>query len=191
MVVAPAPDGCTFFGERQRSFVRVLAVQQAVCVLGLALERLGVVEALGFSQDLLDFRQCERCVDGDALGKLLGPSQCGPGSGQLADEPVLLGIDGRERLAGEQHLEGDVVGDALRKADDAALAGDESPFHLGQPEFGVCGRDDQVAGQRHFEATAERPSFDGRDERLAHHRLGEAAEAATGKDRGLPVRERL
>ncbi len=78
-----------------------------------------------------------------------------------------------------------MVGESLRKADDAALAGDESPFHLGQPEFGGVRGDDQVAGQRHFEATAERPSFDGRDERLAHHGLGEPAESTTGKDRGL------
>ena len=70
--------------------MRVLGVQQAVCVLGLALERLGVVEALRFSQDLLDLRERQRCVDGDALGKLLRPSQCGAGRGQLADEPVWL-----------------------------------------------------------------------------------------------------
>ena len=85
----------------------------------------------------LTFAKRQRCVDGDARSKLLRPSQCGPGFGQLTDKPVLLGIDGRKRLAGEQHLEGDVVGDALRQPDDAALAGDESPFHLGQPEFGV------------------------------------------------------
>ena len=125
------------------------------------------------------------------VGKLLRPSQCGPGRGQLTDKPVLLGVGGRNRLAGEQHLEGDVVGDPLRQADDAALPGDESPLHLRQPEFRVLRRDDQVAGQHHFEATAERPSFDGRDERLAHHRLGEPAESTAGKDRGLPVRERL
>ena len=51
-LLAPAPDGCTLFGERHRAFVRVLAVEQAVCVLGLPRERLGVIEALGFSQDL-------------------------------------------------------------------------------------------------------------------------------------------
>ena len=50
--LAPAPDGCTLFGERHRAFVRVLAVQQAVCVLVLARERVGVIEALRLSQDL-------------------------------------------------------------------------------------------------------------------------------------------
>ena len=131
-----------------------------------------------------------------ALPAMRWASSCAPanaaaGCGQLADEPVLLGVDGRNRLAGEQHLEGDVVGDPLRQTDDAALPGDEAPLHLGQPEFRVLRRDDQVAGQRHLEATAERPSFDGRDERLAHHGLGEPAESTTGKDWGLPVRERL
>lgn len=74
----------------------VLAVQQAVGVLGLAFERLGVAEALRFSQDLLDLGQREWGVAGDAPGKLLCPSQCRTSCGQLADEPVLLGIDGRE-----------------------------------------------------------------------------------------------
>src|SRR5271166_1704622 len=109
--LAPAPDRGSFFGERQCSFMGVLAVEQARSVLGLALERLGVVETLGFSQDRLYPGQGQWCVAGDAPGKRLCPGQCRPGSGQLADEPVLLGIDGRERLAGEQHLEGDVVGD--------------------------------------------------------------------------------
>ena len=118
-------------------------------------------------------------------------SQCAPGFGQLTDKPVLLGVGGRNRLAGEQHLEGGVVGDSLRQADDAALPGDESPFHFGETEFGVLRRDDQVGGQHHFESAAQRPSFDGRDEWFAYHRLGEPAESTTGKDRGLPVRERL
>ena len=154
-------------------------------------ERLGVIEALRFSQDLLDPGQRQRCVAGDALSKLVGLFQCRPGSGQLADEPVLLGIVGRERVAGEQHLEGDVVGDSLRQADDAALPSDESAFHLRQPEFGIFGGNDQVAAQRHLEAATERPALDGGDQRLAHHGLGDAAESATGKDRGLPVRECL
>ncbi len=58
-------------------------------------------------------------------------------------------------------------------------------FTSGNPNFAVVRSDDQVAGQRHFEAAAECPSFDGRDERLAHHGLGEPAESTTGEDRGL------
>src|SRR5689334_21395427 len=99
---APAPDGCTFFGERQRAFVRVLAVQQVGCVLGLALERLSVIEALRLAEDLLDSRQCERGVGSDALSELPRTGQCGPRCGQLAHEPVLLGIDGRKRRS-EEH----------------------------------------------------------------------------------------
>src|SRR6185312_15160915 len=52
-------------------------------------------------------------------------------------------------------------------------------------------RDDQVAGQRHLEATAQCPSFDRRDQRLADHGSSEPAESTTGKDRGLPAGERL
>src|ERR1700754_568711 len=91
--LAPTPDGCTFLSERHCSFVCVLGVQQAVCILRLESERLGVVETLRFSQDVLDLRKRQRCVDGDTLGKLLRPSQCGSGGGQLADKPVLVGID--------------------------------------------------------------------------------------------------
>src|SRR5258708_2788026 len=118
---APAPDGCTLFGEGHCAFVCVLGVEQAECVLALQFERFDVVEALGFSQDVLDLAQCERGVDRDASGKVLRPCQGGTGLGQLADEPVLLGVDGRERLAGEQHLEGDVVRDSPGQADDATL----------------------------------------------------------------------
>src|SRR5258707_15809193 len=98
--LASAPDGCTFFGEGQRTFVRVFGVQQAVRIFGLAQERVGVIEALCFAQNLLDLRQCKRCVTCDARGKLLRGCQCGPSCGQLADEPVLLGVDRRNRLAG-------------------------------------------------------------------------------------------
>src|SRR6202008_5201934 len=59
------------FRRRPGAFVGVLAVQQAVRVLVLPLERLGVIEGLCFSQDLLDPRQCERRVAGDALSKIL------------------------------------------------------------------------------------------------------------------------
>ena len=76
--LAPAPDGCALFGEGQRAFVRVLGVQQAVCVLGLARERVGVIEALRFSQDLLDLRQRERCIDGDAREQALAPRPMRP-----------------------------------------------------------------------------------------------------------------
>jgi hypothetical protein len=50
--------------------------------------------SLRFSQDFLDSRQCQRGVGGDALSNLLRFFQRRPRSGQFADEPVLLGVDG-------------------------------------------------------------------------------------------------
>src|ERR1700739_4980638 len=84
MVSAPAPDGCALLGECDSAFVRVFGVQQAVGGLVLALECLGVTEALGVSHDLFDLGERERSVDGDALGQLVCPGQRASGHGQLA-----------------------------------------------------------------------------------------------------------
>ena len=45
-------------------------------------------------------------------------------------------------------------------------AASKSPLDLGQPEAGGVGRDDEVAGEDQFEATADRSAVDGGDHRL-------------------------
>ena len=111
--------------------------------------------------------------------KASAPSRSLPSSTSSSTRPhssACLALNGR---AGHDHLERLLDADDARQALGAAGAGQEAELDLRQAELRGRHGDAVVAGQRHFEAAAERRAVDRGDDRLG-----------AALDRGLNVEQR-
>ena len=111
------------------------------------------------------------------------------------DEPVLVGLVGRDRVADQVHLQCLVLPHEPRQPLGAAEAGDDPELDLGLAEQRRLGGDAHVAGHRQLAAAAERDAVDGRDRRhagraeVAHQRVRASSELAAALL--VHLRERL
>src|SRR3982751_3057997 len=84
-------------------------------------------------------------------------------------------------LTGQHVSHRDLEGDLPRKAVDTASRRSQTNARFRQAKTSVIGRDDDVAGQRHLEPTAESKAVDRGDQRLPHlGAVGDAAKSAFG-----------
>src|SRR5271156_3644182 len=124
--------------------------------------------------------------DGGFACDLLG--QLARRFGKLARRDDLVGESQFQRRLRVEHVTGHdqlarlVVPDSMRQALSAAESGDEPKVYLGLPEARFVAGDDQIAGERQFEAAAECEAVDGRDDgnrqvlETFHHAMAEARE---------------
>jgi predicted unusual protein kinase regulating ubiquinone biosynthesis (AarF/ABC1/UbiB family) len=109
----------------------------------------------------------------------------------VVDQPDAGGPGRVDRVAGQQHLQGQGAGHPLGQQHRAARPGHQPALDLGHAEARRRARDDQVAGQQELEAPGQGPAFGRADQRLARRGLGDAAQAAAGEGGHLTVQERL
>ena len=86
--------------------------------------------------------------------------------GQRGDEAQFVTLLGRNVARGQHHAHRALHANGARQPVHTTGKRCQAYFRLGQREFGVLGRDDDVAGQRGLETTAHRHAIDGSDDRL-------------------------
>ena len=89
------------------------------------------------------------------------------------DQAVLERLGGADRIAADDHLDRELGTDRARQPLGAAGARQQAELDLGQAQPGVLGGDAEMAGERDFEAAAERGAVNRGDDRLRrilHHR---------------------
>src|SRR5690606_11964672 len=100
------------------------------------------------------------------------------GRQDLVDEAPAMRLLNVQPAAGEQHVHGDVVGNALRQLDRGGI-GHRAGADFRQGEGRVLGGEDEVGRQRDLEAAAAADAVDGGDDRLVEvAQLLHAAETA-------------
>jgi len=95
--------------------------------------------------------------------------------GKLIDKPHLLAGRGRHMRACRHHFERLFRTDNARQTLRSARAGQEAQIDLGQAASGRGNGDPVMAGERHFEAAAQRRAVNGGDDglgRILDHGLG-------------------
>ncbi len=95
----------------------------------------------------------------------------------------MLGLVRVDAAAGEQHFDGDMIGNAARQLDGGGI-GEGAGIDFGQREGGVFGGDDDVGRDHDLEAAAEGEAVDRGDHRLVEAgqflQAAEAADAIVG-----------
>ena len=107
----------------------------------------------------------------------------------------MLGLGRVDAAAGEEHVHGDMIGNAARQLDRGGIR-HGARIDFGQREGCMFGGDDDVAGDHDLEAAAEGEAIHGADHRLVEARqflqAAEAADAIVGirrfaRGRGLQI----
>src|SRR5512133_2899919 len=189
--LASLPHGGALLREGDRALARVLRCEDRARQLFLAPPELLVAPVELLLEDRLRRVERQRAVGGDGRRQLERRVDRLAALGQTVDQPQLVGALGRDRVAGQRQLHRDAVGDAARQAQERARGRDERALELGDPELGLAGRDDEVAGERDLEPAGHREALDRSDQRLARAALDDAGEAAVADPRALAGDEGL
>jgi len=141
--------------------------------------------------DLLGGDQREGGVGCDAFGQFdRFVSRLAVGHDEV-DQPDLGTPGGVDRIAGQQHLQGQGARHPLGQQQRPARPGHQPALDLGDAETRRRARHHQVAGQQELESPGQRPAFGRAHQGLARRSLGDAAQAAAGEGGHFPAEERL
>ena len=85
----------------------------------------------------------------------------------MAHQAEMVGLGGRERVTGQDHLHGLGVGNLALEPHGRTRSGNQPQLGLGQPEHRVLLGNPDIGLLQHFTATAQTRSVDRGDQRLA------------------------
>ncbi len=185
------PDRGALFGERPGALPGVLRAEDRGYQGGHLVPALVGGPVAAADGDLLGGDQGQGPVGRDPFGQFDGFVAGLAVVDHVVDQADLGGAGRVDRVAGEQHLQGQGARDPLGQQHRPARPGQQPALDLGHAEPGRRAGHHQVAGQQELEAAGQGPAFGRADQRLARRGLGDAAQAAAGEGRHLAGQERL
>ena len=91
-------------------------------------------------------------------------------AGDLGDEPEVLGLGRRQRVAQAEEAEGGGIAEPLRRQDAGRRIGHQAEIDEGNAESALAGRDHHVAMEQYGAADADRVAVDAGEDRLGEGR---------------------